>query len=373
MAGVPFDFLDPIGTPGTAAAARQLLARRKEFAGAKLEAERLLRRGDHGLSVEAYRALRLAVRAGGLPAFSEDPPPPQSAVYAAAATASTAAESQLQETLERELASARRALLESTRRVLTPYLVFGGAGVREVLLELMTERNFESLPPRRKKERARERHLLLYLQRICAKNDTLSEFAPGGWGAIGEGLRGVRLAPEPGIATRETFLERWTAHGVAAALNADPEVRMELSPRLHPNGRIDGNQFVFADTAETAALDPNTLRILLRCDGDTPGYRFGDEIGALEQLAAHNMIRWEAEVPALDPYAFNTLVSDILRWRDSPVRARWLELVQPLAALPLKFAQANETTSRAEVMDEARRQLQNLGAVREGSDRSLAR
>ena len=54
------------------------------------------------------------------------------------------------------------------------------------------------------------------------------------------------------------------------------------------------------------------------------------------------MIRWEVEVPALDPHAFDVLVSDISRWRDNPVRARWLETLQPIAALPSKFAQAGE-------------------------------
>jgi hypothetical protein len=373
MAGVPFDVLDHLGTPDTVAAARELLVRREEFARAKWEAERLLRRRDHGLSIEAYRVLRMAVRAGGRPVIKGDPPPRESAIYAATVTAVAAAESRLQETLERELASARLALLESTRRVLARYLVFGGAGVREVLCELMRDRTPETfgLPPRKKRERARERHLLLYLQRVCAKNDTLSEFGPEGWGVIEGELRGLKLAPLPGIAERETFFERWTAHGVAAALNSDPEIRVELSPRLHPNGQIDGDEFVLTDTAETTPLDPKTIEILLRCNGTTPAYEFGDQIDALEQLAAQNMIRWEVEVPALDPYAFDVLISDILRWRDSPVRARWLELLQPIAALPSKFAQAKETTSRAAIMDEARRQLQNLGTARETGDRFL--
>jgi hypothetical protein len=373
MAGVPFDVLDPLGTPDTVVAARELLLAREEFARTKLEAERLLRRRDHGLSPETYRALRLAVRAGNLPVTTGESPPSESAAYAAAVTAVAASETRFQETLARELGSARLALLQSTREALARYLVFGGAGVREVLAELMTNRPLESsgLPPRKKKERARERHLLLYLQRVCAKNDTLSEFGPGGWGKINQDLAGVSLSPVPGIATRESFLERWTAHGVAATLNADPSVRAELSPRLHPNGRIDGNQFVFADTSETIPLDPKTAGILLRCDGATPAHSFGEEIDALEELAAQNMIRWEVEVPALDPHAFDVLISDILRWREGPVRARWLELLEPIVALPSEFAQAKETTSRREIMDEARRQLQNLGTARETSDRFL--
>ena len=373
MAGVPFDVLDPLGTPGTFAAARELLVRRKEFARARSEAERLLRRRDHGMPEEAYRALRRAVRAGSLPGPGGGPAPQESTAYAAAVTALATAESLLQETLEHELGSARLALLESTRRVVARYLVFGGAGVREVLPDLMTDRTSESvsLPPRKKRERARERHLLLYLQRVCGKNDTLSEFGPGGWGTIDQDTKGISLSPQPGIAAREVFFERWTAHGIAAALNADPDIRVELSPRLHPNGRIEGDRFVFADTGDTAMLEPEKVQVLLRCDGKTPAYLFGAKIDALNQLAALNMIRWEVEVPALDPHAFDVLVSDISRWRDTPVRARWLDLLQPIAALPAKFAQATATAARAEIMDEARRQLQNIGTARETADRFL--
>jgi hypothetical protein len=372
MAGVPFDVLDPLGTPDTLAAARELFARRKEFAAAKLEAEQFLRRTDHGISIEVYRALRLALRGGSRPALSDGSLPRESVAYAAAVDAVAAAESRLQETLEHELDLARVSLLESTRRVLAPYLVFGGAGVRRVLVELITDRSAaeSALPPRKKTERAHERHLLLYLQRICAKNDSLSEFGPEGWGTIEGEPRSLKLAPFPGISERETFLERWTAHGVAAALNADPEIRLELSPRLHPNGRIEGNQFVFAGTGGTATLDSKTVEIVLRCDGATPAHLLG-EVATLERLAAQNMILWEVEVPALDPHAFDVLVADISRWRDGPIRARWLEALQPIAALPSKFAQAETTSSRAEIMDEARRRLQDLGTARETSDRFL--
>src|SRR5438045_5845669 len=95
VAGVPFDVLDPFGTPDTFAAAHELLIRREEFAAAKLEAERLLRRRDHGMSVEAYRALRLALRAGSLPALGDVPAPRQSVAYTAAVRTVGAAESRL--------------------------------------------------------------------------------------------------------------------------------------------------------------------------------------------------------------------------------------------------------------------------------------
>ena len=369
MAGVPFEPVARLATTATAAAARELLVRQAEFARARSEVEHLLHRRGHGLSEELFRAWRKAIRTGTMPP-SADPPSRAFAVCWECASNLATAEASLTHSLQQELGAARQALLTSAQIFLPPYLVFVAEGLRERLSK-QSSHDSGPLPPRRKGDRAHERHVLLYLQRVCAKNDSLSEFGPEGWGIIEGERRGLKLAPLPGIAERETFLERWTAHGVAAALNADPAIRVELSPRLHPNGRIDGNQFVFTDTAETTSLDPKTVEILLRCDGATPAYSFGEEIDALEQLAAQNMIRWEVEVPALDPHAFDVLISDILRWRDNPVRARWLELLQPIAALPSKFAQAKETTARAEIMDEARRQLENLGTARESSDRFL--
>jgi hypothetical protein len=368
MAGVPFEPLAELATTATAAAARELLVRQEEFARARTEVEHLLQRRGHGLSEELFRAWRTAIRSGTMPP-SADQPSRAFAICWECASAQAAAEARLDQALQEELDPARRALLSSAQIFLPPYLVFVAEGLRERLSKQSSRAG--PLPPRRKEDRAHERHLLLYLQRVCAKNDSLSQFGPEGWGTIQKELHGLELAPRPGIAERETFLERWTAHGIAAALNADPAIRVELSPRLHPHGRIDGNRFIFTDTGDTVTLDSETVEILRGCEGATPAYSFGEQLGALEELAAQNMIRWEVEVPALDPHAFDVLVSDILGWHHPPIRARWLEALQPIAALPSKFAQAKETSSRGQIMDEARRQLQQLGTAREVSDRFL--
>jgi hypothetical protein len=369
MAGVPFEPVERLATPQTMAAAREVIARQAEFARAREEVEQLLRHRGHGLSEEMFRAWRKAIRTGAIPPAA-DPPSRAFALCWECAIALARAETDLKESLQHQLGVARQALLTAAQIFLPPYLVFVAEGLRERLSKQSTHER-GPLPARKKEDRAHERHLLLYLQRICAKNDSLSEFGPEGWGTIEKGVRGLKLEPQPGITARETFLERWTAQGLAAALNADPAIRIELSPRLHPNGRLDGNNFIFADTGETFPLEAKTAAILRRCDGATPAYSFGEEIGALEELAAQNMILWEVEVPALEPHAFDVLVSDIEGWRDTLVRSRWLELLQPIAALPSRFAQAGDTPTRAEVMDEARRQLENLGAARETSDRFL--
>jgi hypothetical protein len=368
MAGVPFDVLEKLGTVETARLARELVVRQDEFATAKAEVEELLRHRGHGLSEELFRAWRKAIRSGSMPPAGDAP----SRAFAhcwECASQLAAAEAQLEESLQRELARARTNLLEAARTVLPPYLVFTAEGLRERLAKQTADSGV--LPPRNKSSRAHERHLLLYLQRVAAKNDSLSAFGPEGWGTIDGGPRSLALAPRPGIAARETFLERWTAHGVAAALNADSEVRVELSPRLNPNGLVAGNRFVFADTGETIELDETTAQALQRIDSKTPAHSLGLEAATLERLAEQKIIRWEVEVPALEPHAFDVLLADVQAWRDTPVRSRWLERLKPIAALPRKFAETEETAARIQIIEEADERFERLGALPKTGTRFL--
>ena len=134
-----------------------------------------------------------------------------------------AEKSQLAQTLEIELSSVRAKLWKAALTILAPYLVFAGGGARELLGHLLNSSRAENLTHRNARAGDRERHVLLYLQRVAAKNDTFSEFGPSGWGTIAKNVSGVTLAPEPGIAKREAFLERWIAHAITAAINCDPE------------------------------------------------------------------------------------------------------------------------------------------------------
>ena len=345
MAGVPFDVLDPLSTPGTAVAARRLLVRRDAVAQEKSD-------------LASPRS-----GAGPIPT----PAPTE------AARGLAVAEGTFNDELERELHVARSSLLESSRRVLPPYLVFSGGGVHDLLPRLLGEGGDEwtQQSSRNARARDRERRLLLYLQRVCAKNDTFSAFGPGAWGNVCNDKPLAISSAASAISRRDTFLERWTAHTVAAAMNADPEVRAELSPRLHPNSRIDGNQLIFTNTGETTPLEPDTIALLYRCDGQTPAHSLGVPNEALEDLAQQNILRWEMEAAALEPYAFSVLISEIRRWRDNTVRARWLKSLEDIAILPLDFARAGETPARIKIMEDARRRLQDLGGARDSTQRFL--
>jgi hypothetical protein len=230
MAGVPFDEISKIATVRISDAARNLIDARERFVRAQADAQALLGRRDNGLSAEEFHALRSAVRANRVPNFKSHRD--EVVAYAKAAGALAVCENQLQETLGKELTIARTALFEAAEKVLRRYLVFSGSGTTDLVSESFPGTNV--LAQRNKRARERERHLLLYLQRVATKNDTFSEFGPSGWGRIDRKVAGVTIAPEPGIAKREAFLERWTAHAVAAVVNADKQSPDLEVPALEP-------------------------------------------------------------------------------------------------------------------------------------------
>jgi hypothetical protein len=374
MAGAPFERMDQLATCATQKIAREFLVRQKELAAAKAAAEQVIRSRQHSLPIEAVRAWLGAIRNGKVPAaFAPASEPPELPAYAAAVERFAAVEAELQPSLEGELEAARVALSESARTIVPPYLVFGGQSVRELLPKLLgsSPASRANLAPRKKSVRARERHILLYLQRLCAKNDTLSDFGPHGWGTADRQTSGLLLAPKPGVVKRESFFERWAAHGVAAALNADPEIRAELAPHLHPNGRFAGGQFVRTDSGESIPITTAEENLVEHCDGNTPAHVLNVNLNVLAGLAQRGVLVWEMQVPALEAHALDVLVSDVRAWRDGRVRTHWLSKLEPMAALPGAFAQARETPARIQIMEEARQKLAELGSASAASNRTL--
>jgi hypothetical protein len=282
-------------------------------------------------------------------------------------------EEQLKGILDRELAGARTALWQSSRTFLAPYLVFTVGGVRELLAHLLVPADPGSAQLAHRNSRAgdRERHLLLYLQRIAAKDDTFGEFGPSAWGSVGSEIERIKINIQPGVAKRDAFLERWTAHAVAAVMNADPDIEPELCPRPNPDGRIDGTAFVFADTGKTVPLDDAAFDAVKRCDGRTPLYSLGLPVEQIRGLVEKRVLICAMEVPALEPHAFAVLRNDVGKWRTGSVRDKWLSILQPISELPQAFACAVQTKGRKAIIDDARMRLDSLGAVRKPGNRFL--
>lgn len=372
MAGVAFEPLDRLATPKSILLARELIERKSRRAKARDDAENFFRSRERLLSVPAYKALRTAVRLEKTPAAVEGDLPDVFTNYATAARAATELEGELDATLARELASTRVALIDSSAW-LQRYLVFGADSVRQLLSKQLQEypADLTTLPPRNNPARKIEQTLLLYLQRVAAKNDTFSEFGPSSWGRRQTQSAAMTFDPEDAIACREVFLERWTAHAIAAAINADSEVFGELRPRLNPNGALHGSEFIARETGQVTSLSPEELHIVQRCDGHTPVHALGDDESKVRTLVAQGVLRCVIEVPALDPNAFETLRDDVALWRGGAAQEKWQPITNSIAELPRRFAATTDNHERQELLTQAHRSLRSAGAAEKTGERFL--
>lgn len=195
MAGVPFESVESLGTPQAIATARDFIAARAKYRDAKQDALDFFASREQLMSQEAFRAFHAAVRLGRAPVGVQGSQPAVFTNYAEAATQLARTEEELAAALDREVEHARQMLWRAAREHLPRQLIFAGAGARELLPALVADGAAPNESPGRRNTRAaeRERHLLLYLQRISTKNDSFSEFGPTsrGWYRAGPATRGA--------------------------------------------------------------------------------------------------------------------------------------------------------------------------------------
>ncbi len=373
MAGVSFDVLKRLATAAASERARAILALEADLAqaAASLMAEMSsMTRSLGSLGAQLRRSVRdglpitddllAAVQreaAGALPAL---------VAYHAAGADLVLARTTLDHELSIEYGAAARAVIESSLAQLRAYAVFSSDDLTNELDRLAHDEERDQFD---NKERKTIQHLALYLQRVCAKTDTISRFGPAGWGTVDDG-DGFRVSPQPGVQRRQAYLERWVARVVAAAMNADPAVRPELSPRVHPNGRLEGATFVRLDTDAEIALRPEELLLLDRLDAATPAFQLADQTG-LESLAERGVVVWQVELVAMDTQPTHTLLDDVRRWRESDARARWQPVLEQLIAAPAQLEADPDPGHRTLIMKGVGTLLQEIGGALPQRSRTL--
>jgi hypothetical protein len=94
-----------------------------------------------------------------------------------------------------------------------------------------------------KRYRERARLAWAFLQRLCAKNDTVSFFGPISWGTIDEDIPYISVAQSADgwIASRRVFIEHWVIQALADEISADPGIAQHLPVSLHPACRLEGD------------------------------------------------------------------------------------------------------------------------------------
>lgn len=355
MAGVPFNALDGISSPRSATIARDLAARTVALETTATAALFSLRENGHTLGPRQLERLRRAI--GMRHELKKVPSRAPRDVHNYAAEAADL--HSLRETYERvlseELDGAAKALHRAALRYLPSYSVFSSQSVEALAFDGLLDCNGTI-----HWHRQRDRHLLLYLQRLATKNETFSAFGPSAWGRVESCCRGATLEATGGL-RRHAYLERWVANAVLGAMNRDPAVRLEVSPRLHPNGRLADGRFARLDTGSSFSIGDADRVLLNKCDGRRPAHEIGAE-ARLQELADLGVLLWELEFPALVVDRISALRREVRRWRANGAREKWEPILSHLADLPNAFAQDPSPSARRALMERVHQILAASGA-----------
>jgi hypothetical protein len=380
-AGVPFEPLAALGTPALAAAARRLLDAELalEEAAAAVIASPTFGPGQRALR----RALKQHVLNRRLVAPEQLAAHPWLAAYHRAAAARADALAALEAALPAEEARAHAQLLGAAVAILPDLAVIESPAIWDELAAVAAAP--PATGPARSGDRATARALAMYLQRVCAKTDTIYRFGPSGWGRVDARVAGIRIAPAPELAGRCIEVERWAVVGLLAAINADPDVRDELCPRVHPDGALEAGARDPAsallrrlDTGAAIPLDGAARALLAQCDGATPAHAIFGATAAPEaaraqlvQLAEAGAVVWELERYAVDASPMASLIADVAAWRPGAPRARWLPRLEALAARAAGLAAADSAPARRAIYEALGRELAALGVAPRDRGRTL--
>ncbi|MGW3370197.1 lantibiotic dehydratase [Streptosporangium canum] len=160
------------------------------------------------------------------------------------------------------------------------------------------------------RRRDRERAVIRYWQRYCAKNETIGFFGPVCWITAGPGTaqadtgRALEVRTGPGLLReRRVFLEGWVMSAYADHLAADPRVRRWWPPALMPHLTLRERELL-RPMQPPLALSPVEAAVLARCDGRTPAVEVVADLARpedgyllLERLAERELITWDAALP----------------------------------------------------------------------------
>jgi hypothetical protein len=80
-----------------------------------------------------------------------------------------------------------------------------------------------------------------------------------------------------------------------------------------------------------------------------------------------DLLNWEADIPALDPYAFNSLIESVGSWREGPPRTRWLAELRAVADLAKQFGIDPKPELRLATLDKVGDRLKKLGIEKTAS------
>ncbi|MCB9759077.1 MAG: lantibiotic dehydratase [Alphaproteobacteria bacterium] len=242
---------------------------------------------------------------------------------------------------EEELTSARAAL----RAAVSDARVVEAIGWSSpAALEGIQRLHDGPLRRRNKRDRQREATAVMFLQRLCAKNDTIGFFGPRDVAGVeGPGMVHVQGSGEE---EREVFLEHWAIAALAEAMEADPALSQQLRPRR--SGRLYQMGTRVWHPGGLSVLDERTARVLAACDGQRTVAEIQDD-DALGRLERAGLLRRTPVVPTCTLKPEAPLRAFARGLPANPARERWTAALDALeqARIDLRDARGPEAVDAA--------------------------
>ena len=219
-------------------------------------------------------------------------------------------------------------------------------------------------PGKRNAQRRQHQALVAsYVQRYCAKNDTIGFFGPVSWARIDDdpGIRITHAAPAFSLAARVTYLEGWAVRALLA--RHGHALRPWLVPRRLPFAGVDG-PLLRVPLAPPVPLTPAEAAVMRACDGirdargvvaevlADPRGGLGDDaevLAVLARLADSNRLAWQVEVGPQDMRPEHSMRELLSRVTDDSIRGPAEKALDELTAARDELAGAAGDPERVAV------------------------
>jgi hypothetical protein len=194
--------------------------------------------------------------------------------------------------------------------------------------------------------RSREELLVSYLQRYCAKNDSIGFFGPFGWAQCQDEGPALSLQCGPGVERNcRAYFEYWAIDALVQAARRLPRLWPWLFVSLHPWWVLAGPHLV-DPRGRTMTLQPGIAQLLDLCDGRRtagelaralardPGNRFQNEqqvMGVMDEFIRQGALAVGLNVPVV-PRAERILRHRLTAVGDSGLRDDLLAKLDDLTA-----------------------------------------
>jgi hypothetical protein len=208
------------------------------------------------------------------------------------------------------------------------------------------------------RNRQRMRLYWMYLQRLCAKNDTCSYFGPISWGRVASGDEADCYEVQDTLPNgdRRIFFEHWFVQKLADILSCEPGVRQILPLALNPGIRIEG-QTLRLPVDKVVPLARIQLDTLLRIErhqacGTPLTLKDLKNDSFVEKMVTKGVIIAQVVVPTVQKYPLKWLIDYLSKLDDGQEKGLWITRLSQLD-VARKNAECHFGKSRADILAKA--------------------